>query len=84
MIVRVTFLGVVKGHDGKKIGRRDYVDIHAASIGDAKELWNAWNEGFLKINSGLRGASDMYHPGGKFGEIRAESFKEHKEEDEES
>ena len=83
MIVRVTFLGVVKNKEGKKIGRRDYVDLHAASIGDAKELWNAWQEAFIKVGSGLRGASDLYHPGGKFGEIRAESFKEHKEDEDE-
>ncbi len=83
MIVRITFLGIVKNSAGKKKGYRDYIDVHTASINDAKEKWAEWMKskwGYFIGNSGV------YHPIGnhngiEYGEIKAESFEERKKEE---
>ena len=75
MIVRITFVGVVKNSAGKKKGYRDYIDVHTGSIGDAKKLWASWAE---CVRGYVPGDSGVFHPVGEFGEIQAGSFEEKK------
>lgn len=80
MIVRMTFLGVVKSPSGKNKGFRDHIDIHVGSIDDAKKVWKAWS---AKLKDyGVRGASGIFHPLGVYGELKVESFEEAPEDEE--
>ena len=83
MIVRITFVGIVKNSAGKKKGYRDYIDIHTASIEDAKKMWDRWQNN-LDRGYMLIGGGGVYHPvgqHGEHGEVKAESFEERKKED---
>lgn len=83
MIVRITFVGIVKDSAGKKKGYRDYIDVHTAAIENAKKMWAEW----MKSKWGFFiGHSGVYHPIGNhnnidYGEMKAESFVERKKED---
>ena len=86
MIVRITFVGIVKSPSDKKKGYRDHIDLHVGSVADAKKIWESWCGSLAGY---LPGASGIIHPIGNgrfahgvFGELKAESFEEAPEEDE--
>ena len=65
MIARVHFESTVKCGK-KKSTTEDYVDIHVADTGQAKEMFLAWTN----ISTAIKGANGVFHPLGIDGSVK--------------